>query len=68
MSAPAVDRNGTVFGTSEDGNIYAIRQGGTEAGRFFLDRTRGAVYTPTALDDRGRIYALNNGELFVIGN
>ncbi|HSS01423.1 MAG TPA: hypothetical protein VLM79_30395 [Kofleriaceae bacterium] len=26
------------------------------------------VYTPTALDDRGRVYALNNGELFVIGN
>jgi flagellar basal body P-ring protein FlgI len=62
-----VDREGTVYGTNEDGNIYAIAQGGVETGRFFLDRTRGASYTPAAIDGRGRIYALNNGELFVIG-
>jgi hypothetical protein len=26
-----------------------------------------ASYTPAAIDERGRIYALNNGELFVVG-
>jgi outer membrane protein assembly factor BamB len=67
MNAPVVDRDGTVYATSEDGNVYAIRQGGVEAGRFFLSRTRAASYTPAAIDARGRIYALNNGELFVVG-
>jgi outer membrane protein assembly factor BamB len=68
MNAPVVDREGTVYGTSEDGNIYAIGQGGVELGRFFLDRTRAASYTPAAIDQHGRIYALNNGELFVVGD
>ena len=50
------------------GNVYAIRQGGIETGRFFLDRTRGASYTPAAIDARGWIYALDNSEMFVIGD
>lgn len=68
VNAPVVDRNGTVYALSEDGNVYAIGQGGVETGRFFLDRTRLASYTPGAIDGRGRIYALNNGELFVVGD
>ena len=66
-NAVAVDREGTVYTTSEDGNFYAVAQGGTEKGRFFLNRTLGAVYTPLALDARGRIYAMNDGDLFILG-
>jgi outer membrane protein assembly factor BamB len=67
INAPAVDRDGTVYATSEDGNFYAIGQGGTETARVFLDRTLGAAYTPLAIDPEGRIYAMNNGELSVLG-
>jgi outer membrane protein assembly factor BamB len=67
ISAPAVDRQGIVYGTSADGFLYVIEQGGAERGRFFLDQTAFAAYTPTAIDPEGRIYAMNNGELFVIG-
>ena len=35
--------------------------------RIFLNQALGAAYTPTAIDARGRIYALNNGELSVLG-
>ena len=35
--------------------------------RIFLNQALGAAYTPTAIDARGRIYALNNGELAVLG-
>jgi hypothetical protein len=31
-----------------------------------LNRTLGAVYTPLALDARGRIYAMNDGDLFAL--
>lgn len=55
-------------GTNGDGNFYAIAQGGTEVGRFFLDRTRAAAYTPGAIDRHGRLYAMNNGEFFVLGD
>jgi outer membrane protein assembly factor BamB len=67
VASPGIDRDGTVFVTNADGNLYAIAQGGVEQARFFLDRTAFAAYTPTALDSRGRIYALNNGQLFVVG-
>jgi len=66
-NAVAVDRRGSVFTTSEDGNFYVIGQGGVERGRLFLNRTLGALYTPLALDSRGRAYAMNDGDLFVIG-
>jgi hypothetical protein len=33
----------------------------------FLNRTVGAAYTPLAIDPEGRIYAMNNGELSVLG-
>lgn len=56
-----------MFTTSEDGNFYAIGQGGVERERSFLSRAQGAIYTPLALDPRGRIYAMNDGILFVLG-
>ena len=67
VNAPAIDRDGTVFVNNEDGFLYAIGQGGVEKARHFLSRTVAASYTPMALDRRGRIYAMNNGELFVLG-
>ncbi len=67
INAPAVDPEGTVFTNAEDGFLYAIGQGGTQKGRFFLKLAVGAAYTPIALDRQGRIYALNGGELTVVG-
>lgn len=67
VNAPAIDRDGTVYVNNLDGNLYAIGQGGVEKARHFLSRTVLASYTPVSLDARGRIYAMNNGELFVLG-
>jgi outer membrane protein assembly factor BamB len=67
VNAPAIDRDGTIFANSEDGNMYAIAADGTLRDRFFLNRSLGAAYTPVAIDASGRIYALNNGHLFVVG-
>ena len=68
INAPAVDLEGTVYATSEDGNFYAIGQGGTEKSRFFLNLAEGAAYTPLAIDRKGRIFAMNNGQLTVLGD
>ncbi len=67
INAPAVDPSGTVFTNAEDGFLYAISQGGMLKERFFLKLAIGAAYTPLALDRKGRIYALNGGELTVVG-
>lgn len=67
VNAPAVDRNGTVYVTNEDGNFYAIGQGGVELQRHFLSRSVAASYTPVAIDRTGRIYVMNNGDLYVLG-
>jgi hypothetical protein len=67
VNALAVDAAGTAHATSEDGNYYAIGQGGVERARRFLIVPRGAAYTPLTLDARGRLYAMNDGELFVLG-
>ena len=67
VNAPAVDRDGTVYATSEDGNLYAIGQGGVQRSQVFLNISIGAAYTPLSIDRRGRIYALNNGILDVMG-
>jgi hypothetical protein len=67
INAPAVDANGTVYATSEDGNFYAIDQGGTLRAKVFIDIAEGAAYTPLSLDGDGRIYALQNGQLTVLG-
>ncbi|HJZ83861.1 MAG TPA: hypothetical protein VKN99_01770 [Polyangia bacterium] len=67
INAPVVDRQGTVYVNSEDGNVYAIGQGGIEKQRLFLDMAVGAAYTPLAIDGRGLIYTLNDGRLSVLG-
>ena len=69
VNAPAVDRNGTVYVNSEDGNLYAIGQGGTPSvtKTLFLGAALGAAYTPVVVDNTGRILALNFGNLLVVG-
>ena len=67
VATPGIDRNGNVYVVSADGFLYVIGQGGIEQQRFLLERTAYAAYTPTALDHRGRIYAMNNGKLFIVG-
>jgi hypothetical protein len=67
VNAPAVDPDGTVYVNSEDGHLYAIDKTGKEKGRIFLNFAEGSAYTPVALDAQGRIYALNGGQLTVVG-
>jgi hypothetical protein len=67
INAPAIDRDGTMFANSEDGNLYAIGADGQLRDQFFLDTALGASYTPVALDHLGRIYALNAGHMIVVG-
>ena len=67
VNAPAVDSKGTVYGASEDGFLYAIGQGGVLKQKIFTRLAIGAAYTPMAIDDNGRVYTQNQGELFVIG-
>jgi hypothetical protein len=72
INAPAIDGNGSVYVESEDGNVYVLDQG--HQGVFtqpkfklFTNLAIGAAYTPFSIDPRGRLYAQNNGHLFVIG-
>jgi hypothetical protein len=67
INAPAVDASGVVYANAEDGFLYAINQGGTEKAHLFLKLALGAAYTPLSIDYAGRIYALNGGELTVVG-
>jgi outer membrane protein assembly factor BamB len=67
INAPAVDRDGTVYANSEDGNTYAITPDGKLRDKVFLDRAIGAAYTPIALDQAGHVFALNAGRLAVLG-
>jgi outer membrane protein assembly factor BamB len=68
ISAPAIDRDGTVYGLSEDGNLYVVDSRGHLRERVFLSKTLAASYTPVSIDQRGRVYAQNNGELYVLGH
>jgi len=68
INAAAVDKNGVVYANSEDGNLYAIDQGGVQKQRIFLDQALGAAYTPLSIGPDGKIYTQNAGHLFVIGN
>jgi outer membrane protein assembly factor BamB len=68
INAAAVDKNGVVYSNSEDGNLYAIAQGGVEKQRIFLQLALGAAYTPLSIGPDGKIYTQNAGHLFVIGN
>jgi outer membrane protein assembly factor BamB len=72
INAPAIDSEGNVYVESEDGNLYVLDQ--THRGVFttpkyklFLNLAIGAAYTPLSIDSVGRLYAQNNGHLFVIG-
>jgi len=67
VNAPAVDANGVVYGNNEDGYLYAVQPGGTQAQRIFLDRTINAGYTPVSLGSDGMIYGENAGHLIAIG-
>jgi outer membrane protein assembly factor BamB len=67
INAPAIDGNGVVYANSEDGNLYAINQGGTVKQRIFLKLAIGAAYTPLSIGSDGKIYTENDGHLFVVG-
>jgi len=68
VNAAIVDANGVVYANSEDGNLYAIAQGGVLVQRMFQQLALGAAYTPASMDSAGRIYSQNAGHLFVVGN
>lgn len=67
VNAPAVDRNGTVYANSEDGNVCVIKQGGTLTGKIFLRKAIGAAYTPIAIGRDGKLYTENDGDMFALG-
>jgi hypothetical protein len=68
VNAPVIDSNGVVYANSEDGNLYAIQQGGTLQQKIFQQLAVGAAYTPASLGGDGKIYSQNAGHLFVVGN
>ncbi|HMF54741.1 MAG TPA: hypothetical protein VK619_00150 [Pyrinomonadaceae bacterium] len=63
-----IDSKGIVYANSEDGNLFAINQGGTLKKKIFQQLALGAAYTPTSMDTSGRVYSQNAGHLFVAGN
>jgi len=67
VNDPVVDVNGVVYADNEDGNLYAIQQGGTTFQKIFLDQTINAGYTPASIDREGTIYAENAGHLLPVG-
>jgi hypothetical protein len=67
INAATVDKDGVFYASSEDGNLYAIAQGGVEKQRIFLELALGAAYTPLSIGPDGKIYTQNAGHLFVIG-
>jgi len=68
VNAFGIDRDGVVYANSEDGNIFAINQGGTLKQKKFLQLALGAAYTPLTIGPDGKIYTQNDGHLFVVGN
>ena len=68
VNAFIVDTHGVVYANSEDGWLYSIKQGGILGQRLFQQLALGAAYTPTSMDDSGRVYSQNAGHLFVAGN
>jgi len=72
VNAPAVDVNGLVYATSEDGTLYTIPQGHHGVftqwqQKIFLKEALGAAYTPLSIGPDGKVYSQNDGHLFVIG-
>ena len=68
VNAPVIDANGIVYANSEDGNVFAIQQGGFLKQKLFQQLALGAAYTPASLGGDGRIYTQNDGHLFVAGS
>jgi hypothetical protein len=68
VNGPVIDKKGVVYANSEDGNLFAINQGGTLKQKIFQQLAIGAAYTPASMDGSGRIYSQNDGHLFVVGN
>ena len=68
VNSPAIDANGVVYANSEDGNLYAIAQGGSPTQEIFQQLALGAAYTPASIGGDGKIYSQNDGHLFVVGN
>jgi hypothetical protein len=72
VNAPVTDVNGLVYVSSEDGHVYSIPQGHTGVftqpqQRIFLKEAVGAAYTPLSIGEDGKVYAQNDGHLFVVG-
>jgi hypothetical protein len=68
VNGMAIDSDGTVYNNSEDGNMYAILQGGILRDKIFQQLAVGAAYTPASIGGEGRIYSQNAGHFFVLGN
>lgn len=68
VNAFVVDSAGVVYANSEDGNLFALNQGGTLKQKIFQQLALGAAYTPTSIGSDGKIYSQNAGHLFVAGN
>jgi len=68
VNAFVIDGNGVVYANSEDGNLFAINQGGTLKQKIFQQLALGAAYTPTSIGNDGKIYSQNAGHLFAVGN
>ena len=81
VNAFVIDAQGNAYANSEDGWLYKIQQGGIVSvapgcgtstfncgGKIFQQLALGAAYTPTSIDNAGRIYSQNAGHLFVAGN
>lgn len=56
-----------MYASSEDGNIYAIGQGGSLKQSIFLNQALGAAYTPLSIGPDGTVYTENKGILSAIG-
>lgn len=67
INAPSVDPQGNVYVNSEDGNLYVLDPTGAVKSKYFLRVSLEAAYTPLSIDSSGRIYTLNHGEMFVLG-
>jgi hypothetical protein len=67
VNAFVIDANGTVIANSEDGNLFAIDQGGIVRKKIFQQLALGAAYTPTSIGNDGKVYSQNAGRLFVAG-
>jgi len=67
VNSPAIDANGVVYANSEDGNLFAIGQGGSMLRKIFQQLALGAAYTPASIGGDGKIYSQNDGHLFVVG-